>query len=176
MSEWCGGISGFFSDGDDGFRQWDRRDSNWSSFDSNQIIPTIHNRNYRKHLRRRRILQLPQRPPLRQLGQCTVFRCHLLTWDIAREYSAVKRQSISSKAMLLVEETELTSSTTLTYPEHCPSPPDDPGSLRRFHRSVPSRSRCHFYRISMKRTVQSEAVEHWIIGELVKRWTSDAPG
>ena len=164
-------MGGFFSDGDDEFRQWDQRDSNWSSF---QIIPTIHNCNYRKHLRRRRILQLPQRPPLRQLSQCTVFWYHLLTRDIAREYSAVKHQGISSKAML--EETELTSSTTLTDPEHHPAPPGDPGSLIRFHRSVLSQSRCHFYRKPMKRTVQSEAVEHWFNGELVKRWTSDAPG
>jgi len=95
--------------------------------------------------------------------------------DIAWEYLAVKHQSISSKAML-EEETELTSSTTLTDPEHCPAPPDDPGSLRRFHRSVPSRSRCHFYRIPMKRTVQNEAVGHLFYGELVKRQTSDAPG
>ena len=61
---------------------------------------------------------------------------------------------------MVEEETEFTSSTTLTDPEHRPAPPDDPGSLRRFHRSVPSRSRCHFYRIPMKRTVQSEAVRH----------------
>lgn len=84
-----------------------------------QIIPKIHNRNYRKYLQGRHILQLPQHPPLHQLGQlgqCTVFWCHLLTRDIAREYSAVKHQSISSKAMLKKEETELTSSTTLTDP------------------------------------------------------------
>ena len=144
-------------------------------FDLNQIIPTIHNRIYRKYLRWCRILQLPQHPLLQQLGQCTVFRHHLLTRDIARKYLAVKHQSISSKAML-EEETELTSSTTLTDPKHCPAPPDDPGSLRHFHRSVLSQSRCHFYKIPMKRTVQSEAVGHLFSGELVKRRTSDTPG
>jgi hypothetical protein len=79
---------------------------------------------------------------------------------------------------MLEEETELTSSTTLTDPERQPAPPDDPGSLRRSHRSVPSRSRCHFYRIPMKRTVQSEAVGHLfqVSGELIERRTSDAPG
>ena len=78
----------------------------------------------------------------------------------------------------MVEETKLTSSTTLTDPEHHPAPPDGPGSLRCFHRSVPSQSRCHFYRIPMKRTVQSKAVGHLfqVSGELVERRTSDAPG
>jgi hypothetical protein len=66
------------------------------------------------------------------------------------------------------KKTELTSSTTLTDPKHCPAPPDNPGSLRCFHRSVLSRLRCHFYRIPMKRTVQSEAVGHLFSGELVK--------
>ena len=163
-------MGGFFSDADDEFRQWDQRDSNWSSF---QIIPTIHNRNYRKHLRWRRILQLPQRPPLHQLGQCTVFWYHLLTRDIAREYSAVKHQGIFQSN---ARRNKTYGSTTLTDPKHHPAPPGDPGSLIRFHRSVLSQSRCHFYRKPMKRTVQSEAVEHWFNGELVKRWTSDAPG
>jgi len=87
--------------------------------------------------------------------------------DIAREYSAVKHQNISSKAML-EEETELTSSTTLTDPKLCPAPLDDPGSLRCFHRSILSWLRCHFYRIPMKRTVQNKAVRHLFSGELVK--------
>jgi hypothetical protein len=79
---------------------------------------------------------------------------------------------------MLEEETELTSSTILTDPERRPAPPDDSGSLRRFHRSVPSRSRCHFYRILMKRKVQSEAVGHLfqVSGDLIERRTSDAPG
>ena len=131
-------------------------------------IATIHNQNYRNYLRWRHILQLPQCPLLRQLGQCTIFRHHLLMQDIAREYSAVKHQ-LSSKAVV-EEETELTCSTTLTDREHRPARPDDSGSRRHFYRSVPSRSRCHFYRIPMKRTVQSEAVGHWfqVRGELAE--------
>ena len=135
-----------------------------------QIIATIHNQSYRKHLQQCHILQLPQRPPLCQLGQCTVLRYHLLTQDIAQEYSTVKHQTISSKAMV-EEETKPTSSTTLTDPKHHLAPPDDPGSQRHFHRSVPSQLRCHFYRTLMKRTVQSEAVRHLfqVSGELVER-------
>ena len=170
---WSGGEVwvDFFLIGDDEFCQWDRKDSNWSSNYSK-----IHYQNYRKYLQGHHILQLPQRPPLCQLGQCIIFWYHLLTGDIAREYPAVKHQSISFKAMLEKEETELTSSTTLTDPEHHLAHLDDPGSLRRFHRSVPSQLRCHFYRILMKRTVQNEAVGHLFSGELVDHGTSDTPG
>lgn len=75
---------------------------------------------------------------------------------------------------MLEKETELTSSTTLTDPERHSAPPDDPKSLRHFHRSVQSRSKYHSYRIPMKKTVQSEAVGN-LFSELVKRRTSDEP-
>jgi hypothetical protein len=101
-----------------------------------QIKLRIHNRNYRKRLRRCRILQLPQHPPLRQLGQWSVFRYHLLTRDIARKYSAVKHKSISSKAML--EGTELTSSTFTTAPYSAiASAPSSPSAWPMLRLSIP---------------------------------------
>lgn len=70
----------------------------------------------------------------------------------------------------MLEETILTSSTTLKAPGHCPAPPDDPESLRHFHRTVQSPSTSRFYRIPMTKTMQSEAVMHvrtiwWWTGE-----------